>query len=102
MLLASVGLTAIEVSLCGPTDDVSQSVLTFAVSCVAVVQIAVPVLTAGPVPNTAPGTGAAASLMLWVKSTGSTLSPPSPAATASGQRTKTDTVAMITPRMGLT
>src|SRR5438093_31846 len=82
MLLASVGLTAIEVSLCGPTDDVSQSVLTLGVSCVAVVQIAVPVFTAGAVPYTAPETGAGASFTLWVKSMGCVLSPPSPAATA--------------------
>src|SRR5690242_5120372 len=70
MFCGFVGLTAIDVSLCGPADVVSQSVLALAASCAAVVQIAVPVLTAGAVPNTAPGTGAGASVTLCVKSTG--------------------------------
>src|SRR4051794_29259427 len=75
-----VGLTAIDVSLCGPTEDVSQSVLAFGPDWVAVVQIAVPVLTAGPDPNTALGTGAGALIALWVKSTG--CGPSSPRATS--------------------
>src|SRR5690348_389649 len=83
MLLVSVGLTAIEVSLCGPIAcpalEPSQSVLTFAAVDVAVVQIAVPVFTAGPVPNTAPATGAGASLTLWTNFTG--CGSPSPSAT---------------------
>src|SRR6266446_1861579 len=70
MFFTFVGLTAIDVSLCGPVDVVSQSVFAFAVACVAVVQIAVPVFTAGPEPNTALGTGAGALIALWVKSTG--------------------------------
>ena len=75
MFCGFVGLTAIDVSLCGPADVVSQSVLTLAVTCAAVVQIAVPVLTAGPEPNTAPATGAGASTTLCVKSTGCGSSP---------------------------
>ena len=67
MLFAFVGLTAIDVSLCGPTDVVSQSVFALAVVCVAVVQIAVPVFTAGPDPNVALGTGAGASIGLCVE-----------------------------------
>ena len=55
MLFAFVGLTAIDVSLCGPIDVVSQSVFALAPVCAGVVQIAVPVLTAGAVPNTALG-----------------------------------------------
>src|SRR5260370_2454162 len=70
MLLAFVGLTAIDVSLCGPTVAVSQSVLTFAVVWVGVVQIAVPVVTVGPDPNPPPGAGAGALIALCVKSTG--------------------------------
>src|SRR3954454_6774815 len=68
MFRGLVGLTAIEVSLCGLFT--SQSVLTFGVACVGVVQIAVPVLVAGAPPKTAPATGAGASVALWVKSTG--------------------------------
>src|SRR3954467_506323 len=76
MLFTFVGLTAIDVSLCGPTEVVSQSVFAFGVACVAVVQIAVPVFTAGPDPNTALGTGAGALIALCVKSTGCGSSPP--------------------------
>src|SRR5262249_61117877 len=75
-----VGLIAIEVSLCGPTDGSVQSVLTFDALDVAVVQMAVPVLTAGAVPKTAPVTGAGAFITL-VKSIGCGLSS---AAAASG------------------
>src|SRR6266850_6331123 len=98
MLLASFGLTAIDVSLWGPAED-SQSV--FALTpCGAVVQIAVPVFTAGPVPNTDPATGAGAPATLWVKSTGWTMS----FAETPTDRLKanTETVARITPRIGLT
>src|SRR5580765_5545540 len=70
MLFTFVGLTAIDVSLCGPVDVVSQSVFACAALCTAVVQIAVPVFTAGPEPNVALGTGAGASNGLCVKSTG--------------------------------
>ena len=70
MLSGSVGLTAIDVSLCGPTDVVSQSVFAFAPVCFAVVQIAVPVFTGGAVPKTADVTGAGASVTLWAKSIG--------------------------------
>src|SRR5258708_6848424 len=70
MLFTFVGLTAIDVSLWAPADVVSQSVFAFGVACVAVVQIAVPVFTAGPDPNTALGTGAGALIALCVKSTG--------------------------------
>src|SRR3954452_11467180 len=80
MFAGSVGFTAIDVSLCGPL--VSQSVFTLAALVVAVVQIAVPVLTWGPVPNTAPAIGAWVSRMLWVKSTGCGSPPSSPAARA--------------------
>src|SRR5215472_238233 len=73
MFRGLVGLTAIEVSLCGPTDGSVQSVLTFDALDVAVVQIAVPVLTAGAVPKTAPVTGAGA-FITFVKSTGCGLS----------------------------
>src|ERR1700751_2188853 len=70
MLFTLVGLTAIDVSLCGPTDVVSQSVFAFGVSCCAVVQIAVPVFTAGPDPKVEFGTGAGALSALCEKSTG--------------------------------
>ena len=100
MFCGFAGLTAMDVSLCGPADAVSQSVLALAATCVAVVQIAVPVLTAGAVPNTAPGTGAGASTALCVKSTGCG----SPAAWASDGLKATidiDTAATITPRNAL-
>src|SRR6266700_7184463 len=74
MFIGLAGLTAIEVSLCGPTDGSVQSVLTLAAVEVAVVQMAVPVLTDGAVPNTAPGTGAGAFTTLCVKSRGCGLS----------------------------
>src|SRR5262249_25375214 len=80
MFRGLVGLTAIEVSLCGPTDASVQSVLTLDALDVAVVQIAVPVLTAGVVPKTASVTGAAA-FITFVKLTGCGLSSP---ATANG------------------
>src|SRR6266581_3799404 len=76
MFCEFVGFTAIEVSLCGPAVC-SQSVLTLAVACVGVEQIAVPVFVAGAVPNTAPVTGAGAPVTLCVKSTGCE-EPPSP------------------------
>ena len=60
MLFGSVGLTAIDVSLCGPTDFVSQSVLTFAAADVVVEQNGVPILTVGPEPQTAVAIGAGA------------------------------------------
>src|SRR5437879_272609 len=69
MFRVLVGLTAIDVSLCGPAVG-AQSVLTFAALDVVVEQIAVPVLTAGPVPTTAPATGAGASKALCGRSTG--------------------------------
>src|SRR3954454_9413405 len=80
MFAGSVGFTAIDVSLCGPF--VLQSVFTLAALVVAVVQIAVPVLTCGPVPKTAPGIGAWGSRVLWVKSTGCASPPSSPTARA--------------------
>src|SRR6476646_7776625 len=98
MLLWSVGLTAIEVSLWGPAEA-SQSVLALT-PCGAVVQIAVPVFTAGPVPNTEPATGAGAPTTLWVKSTGCTMS--SAETPNDWLKATTDTVARITPRIGLT
>src|SRR6266567_6955963 len=70
MFIGLVGLTAIEVSLCGPTDSSVQSVLTLAAVEVEVVQIAVPVLTGGEDPNTPPATGAGAFTTLCVKSRG--------------------------------
>jgi len=75
ILLVSVGFTAIDVSLCGETSP-SQSVFTFAAFVVGVVQIAVPVLTAGAVPKTAFVTGAGAPVTLWAKPIG--WNPPSP------------------------
>src|SRR5215470_14064776 len=92
MFRGLVGLTAIEVSLCGPTDGSVQSVLTFDALDVAVVQIAVPVLTAGAVPKTASVTGAGA-FITFVKLTGCGLSSP---ATATGWPTaKAETAATI-------
>src|SRR5215467_10577737 len=93
MFRGLVGLTAIEVSLCGPTDGSAQSVLTLDALDVAVVQMAVPVLTAGVVPKTAPVTGAGALATLFVKSTGCGLSS---AATASGRPTA---IAETAPRV---
>src|SRR5262249_52815877 len=84
MLFGSVGLTAIDVSLCGPPKVVvwpSQSVLKFGPDCGPVVQIAVPVFVDGDCPKTAPATGAGASLTLWLKSTGCGSSSPSAVAT---------------------
>src|SRR6185437_7840296 len=95
------GLTAIDVSLCGPADAVSQSVLALAVSCAAVVQIAVPVLTAGPVPNTAPATGAGASTTLCVKSTGCGSSPAAWASAGLKASIDIDTATTSTPRTAL-
>src|SRR5262245_43970588 len=76
MFCALFGLTAIEVSLCGPAKP-SQSVLALAPLWVGVEQIASPRFTVGPLPNTEPATGAGASVALCVKSTGWTLSPSS-------------------------
>src|SRR2546423_7448726 len=73
MLLVFVGLTAIDVSLCGVLC--SQSVLTFAAVDVVVEQIGVPILVADPEPNTAPAIGAGASKALCVKSIGCGSSP---------------------------
>src|SRR5579864_5381402 len=100
MLFTLVGLTAIDVSLCAPTDVVSQSVFAFGVNCGAVVQIAVPVFTAGPVPNTALGTGAGALIALCVKSTGcGSLSPN--AATLATSAAPTTTIATAPARIFL-
>src|SRR5712691_3958772 len=74
MFSTLVGLTAIEVSLCGPSDDSVQSVLTLTPVDGAVVQMAVPVLTDGVVPNTASVTGAGAPHTLCAKSSGCGLS----------------------------
>src|SRR5262249_21686878 len=93
-----VGLIAIEVSLCGPTDGSVQSVLTFDALDVAVVQMAVPVLTAGAVPKTAPVTGAGAFITL-VKSTGCGLSS---AAAASGWPTANAETAARISNLSLT
>src|SRR5258708_33375597 len=95
-----VGLTGMEVSLCGLLAP-SQSVLTFAPVCVGVVQIAVPVLTAGPVPNTAPVTGAGASLTLCVKLIGCGLSSPSAAATLAPSASAAATSTMLATRVRL-
>src|SRR5690349_15556292 len=65
-----VGLTAIDVSLCGPTDLVSQSVLTFASAAGVDEQNGVPILTVGPEPLTAVAIGAGESTPLCVKSIG--------------------------------
>src|SRR4029077_4479597 len=70
MFIELVGLTAIEVSLCGPTDPWAQSVLTFSFvgsTAVVVVQNAVPVLTFGAVPNCADVSGAGAPITLCEK-----------------------------------
>src|SRR5689334_18794097 len=81
MFWGLVGLTAIDVSLCGTFR--SQSVLTFAAVVVAVVQMAVPVFVwPGELPNTALVTGAGALTALWTKSTGWTFSPASAPALA--------------------
>src|SRR5581483_7085712 len=72
MFCVFVGLTAIDVSLCGPF--VSQSVLTFAPACVGVVQSAVPVFTGGPLAQSVLATGAGASETLCVMSMGCGLS----------------------------
>src|SRR5262245_64426648 len=68
MLLGSVGFTAMDVSLCGPSC--SQSVLTFAAVDVFVWQIGVPSFAPGLVPKTALVTGAGASTTLCTKSIG--------------------------------
>src|SRR5262245_19746011 len=68
MLLGSVGFTAMDVSLCGPSC--SQSVLTFAAVDVFVWQIGVPIFAPGLVPKTALVTGAGASTTLCTKSIG--------------------------------
>src|SRR6266702_7220072 len=94
-----VGLIAIDVSLCGPTDASVQSVLALAVVCVPVVQIAVPVLTAGAVPNTAPSTGAGAPVTLCAKSMGCGLSS---AATASDWPTAMTPIAAKSKSLSLT
>src|SRR5262249_57087427 len=95
-----LGSIAIDVSLCGPADVVSQSVLALAASCVAVAQIAVPVLTAGALPNTAPGMGAGASVTLCVKSTGCGSSS-AWASDVPRAIIDIDTAATITPRTAL-
>src|SRR5215831_944440 len=76
MFRGLAGLTAIEVSLCGPTDCSAQSVLTLAAVELEVAQMAVPVFTDGAVPNTAPGIGAGEFTALCVKSIGCGLSSP--------------------------
>src|SRR6266508_4494478 len=102
----AVGLTAIDVSLCGfviPFDAVaSQSVFTFGASCVGVVQIATPVLNAGPLPKTPPVTGASASKLLCVKSIGcgSSSATARPMPTAS-ETTAATTIAGNSRRAGL-
>src|SRR6266516_2286841 len=75
-----VGLTAIDVSLCGPAVG-AQSVLALAPVWIGVVQIFWPGLRELSEPKTAPATGAGASTTLWVKSTGWMMSPPSSAST---------------------
>src|SRR5690242_3980180 len=77
MLLWLVGLTAMDVSLCGRLC--SQAVLTLAAIDVAVVQIGVPILAPGLEPKTALVTGAGASTPLWANSIGCGLSPSSSA-----------------------
>ena len=62
MLSSLVGLIAIDVSLLGPFF--SQSVSTFALVWNGVVQMRSPGWSAGPLPNTAPATGAGASSTL--------------------------------------
>src|SRR5262245_18795965 len=89
MFDVSVGLTAMDVSLCGPFS--SQSVLTFAAAEVAVVQMAVPVFTFGPFDQTVPDTGAGASITLCVASIGSGLS--SADATAAAPKANSATTA---------
>src|SRR5262245_31368906 len=79
MLFGFVGLTAMDVSLCGPAVG-AQSVLTFGATDGAVVQMAVPVFTGGELPNTALVTGAGASVTLCVKLIGCGSPPSSPAA----------------------
>src|SRR2546430_2645944 len=68
MLAGFVGLTAIELSLCGPIPcpfAPSQSVLTLAASDMVVVQIACPFLADGVVPETAFLTGAGVTDAPW-------------------------------------
>src|SRR6266567_9062717 len=99
MFIGLVGLTAIEVSLCGPTDDSMQSVFALTPGCTAVVQMAVPVLTDGAVPNTAPSTGAGAPVTLCAKSIGCGLSS---AATASVWPTAIAAIAAMSINLSLT
>src|SRR5690349_18028774 len=82
MLSWSVGLTAIDVSLCGLFA--SQLVLTLAAVDVAVVHSALPFFVAGPLPKTECVTGAGASTTLWTKSTGWLIPSPSSAETTAG------------------
>src|SRR5437899_8448796 len=100
MFCALVGVTAIRVSLCGPTGPGSkQSVLAFGVVWVAVVQMAVPVLTDGVVPNTALSTGAGAPVTLCAKSIGCGLVS---AATASDWPTAITPIAARSTSLSLT
>src|SRR6266581_8612524 len=100
MFRGLVGLTAIEVSLCGPFEGSAQSVLALAPVCLVVVQIAVPVFTGGLVPNTPSGTGAGAPRTLWLLSTGCGSSPATPA--SGWPRATTTAQARMTNRAGLT
>src|SRR6266436_4303764 len=97
MFCVFVGLTAIEVSLCGPF--VSQSVLTFVVLCVGVVQIAVPVATFGPFAHWVSATGAGASETLWVMSIGCGLSSESATAVPRPSATTETTTAVAGSRL---
>src|SRR5258708_4198911 len=61
--------------------------------------MALPSLVGGPLPKTAPATGAGASTALWVKSTGWMLSPPSSASDIPVPKTNIADAATATARV---
>src|SRR6187551_132035 len=88
MLSGSDGLTAIAVSLWGPSGP--QLRFTFGSAVAATLQITDPFLRAGPADQTAPAIGASARL-LWTKSIGRLRSPPSSSAMTGDAASATDT-----------
>src|SRR5437899_9265808 len=99
MLLWFVGLTAMDVSLCGVFS--SQDVLTFAAFDVAVEHSGVPISASGLLPNAALVTGAGASTPLCVMSIGWVRSPPSPAPAAPVARNATASRADVAAASGM-
>src|SRR3954465_3899519 len=90
-----LGLTAIDVSLCGLLP--SQSVTTLAAFDVAVVQIARPTWTFGPFENTVAVTGAGAWVALWTKSIGGLIPSSGAVATPTPSARLSTAAAAMTP-----